>query len=327
MAINIYKSTDASAPTLSGSAGSLTALLKACLVNGYGSKAAAGWSNPFSGTNQEIFRPGSGIQHYFGIDDSGAGTGGLKEAQLTGWEVATGWATNGSPGSNTGPFPTSAQFSNGLLIRKSTTADGTARVWTVVADARTCYVFSQTGDSAGVYMGACFGEIYSLLTVTDLYRSIVVGRSAANSATISATVEMLPALSVGVSTTMSGHYMPRIYTGIGSSVPVRKWGDTARVGQTGAYLMGAAGLTLPEPVTGAIHVAPIHITDSNQDVRGRMRGLFQCCHNGAAAAPNGFVDGATVTGSGAYTGRTFYVLDAGTQYCLFFDMTGPWETN
>lgn len=328
MAITIYKSTDASAPVLSGQVGALTALLKACLVNGYGSKAAAGWSNPFSGTNQEIFRPGSGVQHYFGVDDSGAGTGGAKEAQLTGWETAAGWATNASPGSNTGPFPTSAQLSGGVMARKSTTADATARPWTVAADARTCYLFMQSGDSGTVYLGAMFGEFYSLLQTTDAYRSIVVGRPSQNVGTVTTATEMLATLAVGTTASaLAGHYVPRSYNGIGSSVNVKKWGDTARVNQTTAFFMGASGLTLPEPVTGAVHVAPIHLTDVNADVRGRMRGLFHCCHNGAAAAPAGFTDGELVSGSGAYVGRTFYVVVGGTTFCYFLDMTGPWETN
>lgn len=327
MAITIYKSTDASAPVLTGQVGSLTALLLACLVNGYGSKAAAGWTNPFSGTNARIFRPGSGVQHYFGVADDGSTAAGAKEAQLTGWETATAWATNAAPGSNTGPFPTNAQNALGVTMRKSTTADATARPWTVIADPRTCYVFMQSGDSGSVYLSACFGEVYSLLTVTDLYRSIVIGRPTPNVATISTTTELLPALSVNVGSAQGGHYMPRLYTGIGTSVPVLKWGDTARAAASAAYFMGGGGLNLPEPVTGAIHVAPIHITDTSRTVRGRMRGLFHCCHNGAAAAPNGFADGATVTGSGAYAGRTFYVVTAGTTYCAFFDITGPWETN
>lgn len=326
MAINIYRSTDASAPVLTGQVGSLTALLLACLVNGYGSKAAAGWTNPFSGTNARIFRPGSGVQHYFGVADDGSTAATAKEGQLTGWETATAWATNASPGSNTGPFPTNVQNALGVTMRKSATADATARAWAVIADARTCYVMMFTGDQAGFALGACFGEIYSLLTVPDLYRSIVIGRPTPNIATISTTTELLPVLTVNAGATIGGHYMPRIYTGIGSSAQVRKWGDAGRGNATASYFMGGSGLSLPEPVTGAIHVAPIHITDASTTVRGRLRGLFQCCHNGGASPPTGFADGATVTGSGAYTGRTFYVVNAGT-FCYFFDMTGPWETN
>ncbi len=43
--VNLYQSTDASAPILTGSAGSLVTLLDACLVNGYGTKAGRGLSH------------------------------------------------------------------------------------------------------------------------------------------------------------------------------------------------------------------------------------------------------------------------------------------
>ena len=51
MTVRIYKSTDSGAPTLTGQAFSLISLLLACLVDGYGSKAAAGWTKPYTGTN------------------------------------------------------------------------------------------------------------------------------------------------------------------------------------------------------------------------------------------------------------------------------------
>ena len=40
----LYRSTDPSAPVLTYAAGAMDALLKACLVDGYGAKAAAGWT-------------------------------------------------------------------------------------------------------------------------------------------------------------------------------------------------------------------------------------------------------------------------------------------
>ncbi|MGE3907973.1 MAG: hypothetical protein AB7K36_01385, partial [Chloroflexota bacterium] len=52
----IYRSTDSGAPVLTGQAGSLLNLLDKCLVDGYGSKAAAGWSRPYTGTNKTAYR-------------------------------------------------------------------------------------------------------------------------------------------------------------------------------------------------------------------------------------------------------------------------------
>src|SRR5438309_11659795 len=52
MTVRVYKSTDASAPALTGQVGSLTALLDAILVNGYGTKTAAGWTIGFTTTKK-----------------------------------------------------------------------------------------------------------------------------------------------------------------------------------------------------------------------------------------------------------------------------------
>ena len=75
MTVIVYRWDDPSAPVLSSpSAGSLIGVLDACLVNGYGSKAAAGWTKAFSGTKLAAYRQGGGSMCYLRIDD-GTGTG------------------------------------------------------------------------------------------------------------------------------------------------------------------------------------------------------------------------------------------------------------
>lgn len=61
MPLTIYKSTDVGAPVMNSSAGSLLAVLDACLVNGYGSKAAAGWSKTVidAPTYQAVYTQGA----------------------------------------------------------------------------------------------------------------------------------------------------------------------------------------------------------------------------------------------------------------------------
>src|SRR5690606_21289348 len=89
---------DASAPTLSGTAGSLLELLRACLVGtdgvAYGSgeneKLAAGWTEEFTGTNVAVFRnslAAGGTGDYFRIDDNGIAVGGAREAMLTAYNT------------------------------------------------------------------------------------------------------------------------------------------------------------------------------------------------------------------------------------------------
>ncbi|WP_297486902.1 MULTISPECIES: hypothetical protein [Pseudomonadota] len=56
MTVTIYSSKDASAPALTGIAGSLVAVLDACLVNGYGTKMSV-----ITGFDGLIFRLDDGL--------------------------------------------------------------------------------------------------------------------------------------------------------------------------------------------------------------------------------------------------------------------------
>jgi hypothetical protein len=85
MTVRVYKSSDASAPVLTGAVGSLVALLDACLVNGYGALAAAGWTKAFTAANKGAYKQNltgsnnaSGMHLY--VDDSGPGAGGVPRS-------------------------------------------------------------------------------------------------------------------------------------------------------------------------------------------------------------------------------------------------------
>lgn len=117
MTVTIYRSSDASAPGLTGQAGSLIGVLDACLVNGYGAKAAAGWAKEFSGTNLAVYRAPSGNRLRIRVNDTGT-----TVARVVGYETMTDVDTG------VNPFPTAAQVSGGLYVRKSETADSTVIV-------------------------------------------------------------------------------------------------------------------------------------------------------------------------------------------------------
>ena len=65
-------------------AGSLVTLLDAIIVHGYGSKRAAKWSKPYSGTSKAAYRNGAGAtaRKYIRIDDSGPGATAASGFQL-----------------------------------------------------------------------------------------------------------------------------------------------------------------------------------------------------------------------------------------------------
>jgi hypothetical protein len=328
--VTIYRSTDASAPSLTGQVGSLVTLLLDCLVNGYGSQSAAGWTNPYnSGSNKAVFRnsatDGTGL--YLNVDDNGTTT--AKEAYMTGFETMSAFNTG------TNQFPTSGQLNIGsnpagaLVCRKSTTADATARAWTVIADDTVFYLFTETGDQASptAAFPFVFGDIFSYKS-SDAYRCIIIGRNASNTASV--TNEPLSALLSGFSgstgydilaATISGHYMDRTWTGVGGSVAVGKHVDQMKMGAgQGAASTGTSGSSAnstganlglgrlntpgyfpyPNGPDGGLYLSPIWIHHSSS-VRGYLKGLWAPLHD----RPLNHND--TYSGTGNLNGKSFVV--------------------
>jgi hypothetical protein len=293
----IYRSTDGSAPTLSGTAGDLTTLLDACLVNGYGAKANAGWTIAYTATNRRAYRNGSGsTQLYWRVRDDAGGTGGAKEALIRGYE------TMSDVNTGTNPFPTNAQLAltdNSLMIRKSATADATARAWIVVADAKTCYVFIATGDLANTYIGTGFGDCYSVVS-GDVWNAFVIARGAENTATVTSNGGELDALQSALNNTMAGHYLARSYTGASGSYQfccVTTWSATS-------FAFSTVYPPYPNPADNSIYLSRVFIGSSSGLVhlRGYLRGLWHWLHNG------GVNDGDTFNGSGDLAGKTFLIV-------------------
>jgi len=322
VAVTVYKSSDASAPVLTGVAGSLITLLDAVLVNGYGAKAAAGWTKPFSGTNLAMYRNASpGTQSYWRFDDASPNTTAVgREAQFRGSEAASGISTQ------TGPFPTTTQLAtSGLAVRKSQSADATARPWIVVADAITAYLFTLPGDFTG-YSACCFGDIYSLVT-SDAYRGISIGRGVQNSP-LDDDDRLDDVATVGAAGVLTGHYMPRHYVGqIQTAIAVGKHGDAIKGNNQGT--IGSVGIvSYPNPADAALYLAQVWVHEdqgTQMVIRGRMRGFWQFLHPVGA----GVNDQDTFSGTGALAGKTFLVVrpTANGQGLFIMETSNTWETN
>jgi hypothetical protein len=308
--VTVYRSTDGSAPSLTGAVGSLVTVLNDCLVVGYGSQSAAGWTNPYnSGGNKAVFRnsavDGTGL--YLNVDDNGTTT--AKEAYMTGFETMSAFNTG------TNQFPTSAQLNIGsnpagsVVCRKSTTADSTARAWTVIADDTCFYLFTESGDFTNPTGAFCFffGDIFSYKS-SDAYRCMIIGRTTANSS--AATIEWVPALATGtttgLATAVSGHYMDRSWTGVGGSLAVGKHSDLFKTGwgnTTGVFMglnQNAAYFPYPNGPDGGLYLAPAWVHHSSA-VRGYMKG----CWNPLHTTPLNHND--TYSGTGNLAGKSFVV--------------------
>jgi hypothetical protein len=268
----IYRDSDGSAPQLTGETGKLTDLLKACLVDGYGSKSAAGWTREYydDTTKTAVFKPGAGPAHYWQVQDNGPGAGTYKEARSRGYVSMTAY------NSGSEPFPTVAQYANGQFIRKSNTANSTVRNWVIAADDRTCHLFIDAGDASAYYLHYMFGQFNSWKD-SDAYNTCHAMNVAENNTSYNGTAHPSSCVrrnSAGYDTLA----VPRAYTGLSGAVQVgfqELWifGNNG----TGVYF-GGSGATYPYPVDGSLLISPIWIHEGGL-YRGRVRGIWTPQHN------------------------------------------------
>ena len=279
MAVTVYKSTDASAPALTDVAGSLVALLDAILVNGYGSKAAAGWTIAFTATNKRAYRQGASPSFYFRVDNtSGPGT----NKAVIGYESMT------DIDIGTGPLGSGSFFGVSSNQR-----------WVCVADNKTFYLFNWRSDTPGTYNSLAYGNFTSFKS-GDAYP---VGLYAADS------------LAAVASWFLADTYeedlrglLQRNHAGVAGQVnacvvagTAVKGGGTASSGQ--AY---NGVIPYPHPVDNGLWLAPVIVCELGQHIiRGRLRGIWRPLHT-----LTGFADWDTFSGSGVLAGKTFIVITA-----------------
>ena len=320
--VTVYRSTDTSAPSLTGQVGSLTSLLNSCLVVGYGSQPAAGWSSAYSSSYHQVYRNSTtdGTGFYLNVDDSGSGSGSSREALMTGFQSATG------VGTGTGQFPTSSQLSIGIgavVCRKSNTADSTVRSWTLIADDTVFYLFTESGDYNSPTLTSLFmfGDFFSYAP-NDSYRCMIIGRNATNTSNSSS--EWVP-FSNGpyngpgpfMTYSLCGHFIAASYTGVGGSIIFGKHIDLTKSGHVGipsysgtsstvisnAYPIGgndnpSYNLVYPNPADSGLYLSPIWIHHS-----GILRGYFKGLWGPVQAAPLSHND--TFSGTNNLAGKSF----------------------
>jgi hypothetical protein len=274
-----------------------------------------GWSIAFGPTtNQADYQQGGGNLMYVDVNDNAPGVGTGKEARVRGFETMSALATG------TGPFPTVAQFANGLFIRKSATADATTRAWIVLADDRSVYMFVLTTDVAGAYYGWHFGDFFSLVA-NDSFRTILIARTTEN--TNSGAVEALPlVVQTALNVVVLGHYVPRVYTGLGSAVQVGKHTDAAKNNNSAA--VGGGALQFLNGADGGLYIGPCWVHEATVTLRGRLRGFYSGFH-----AVANFTDGDIFAGAGVYAGRSFLILKTEVSASKYYvvETSDTWESN
>jgi len=307
MTVRVYKSSDASAPVWTGAAGSIIALLDACLVNGYGAKTAAGWTKAYTGTNLAAFRQGAGSNaRYLRVADSNTGY-----CQMTGYETMTAVSTG------TGPFPTTAQLSGGVYHHKDQGQGVYApgRPWVVVADEKFVWLWNYTSDTTDLYAAIFgFGDFPSVKS-GDVYNTCILGAPGNSYSSYPQAASLEPALT----TLAPAKYCARKFDQLGSSILIGT--DTDYAKSQGNGQMGTSGLNYPHGPDGGLYLSPVNVHEYNASVgshRGVLPGMWNPCH----AVPFGSFD--TWSGSGAFSGKTFIGLRIMSNGCFALETSDTW---
>ena len=298
MAVTVYRWDDPDAPVLSNpSAGSLIAVLDACLVNGYTGKPGAGWTKAFSGTNLAAYRQGAGSMCYLRVND---GTGSFK-ATAVGYEAMTDIDTG------VNAFPTTAQLANGVYAAIGIATTAANKPWIVVADNKRFYLWVGVALTTAVDISTSttwqglffFGDIVSFKP-GDAYCCQIIGSDSASN-----TTERFGA-SEALTSGNAGSFIARASTQVAGSVNNSRCFDY--LGSSASSVMGSTqGVAYPDPVSGGINLGRVLVSNgATEGVRGRMPGLFAPLN----ALPGN--NGDTFSGVGDLAGRTFILLDCGS---------------
>ena len=168
MAVRLFRSTDASAPALSNSnAGSLITILRACLVEGFGTRTSAGWTMPFSDlpNNKAAFQSVSGdcIQ----IDDNSDYR----------WASALGFKTMSALDTGTEQYPNSDQVGAGNEYRvyKRYSSDVSTSNWAVIASDNWFYFINHQKTTSPSYPAGFFFGDYDCVNPSFTENNILTG--------------------------------------------------------------------------------------------------------------------------------------------------------
>ena len=274
--------------------------------------AGLGWAKEFSGTNLAVYKSidVASTACRLRVDDTGT-----TSARILGYETMTDVNTG------TGRFPTELQLAGGYFWPKSNLASTSARAWTLVGDGRLFYLHLShylVGSSSYSATHA-FGDFTSKRS-PDPYACLLFGHRTYLGATSGA-----PGVSTiaNSSTTTGGHYMPRAYTGLGSSRAGHRHFVSPFTAATGSTVESGNGyMQYPNPTDNGLYVAPMVVTEfAPNTYRGDLPGLYFVPMD-IGTAP--FTQGERVTGVSGLPGKTLraFISEYGP---AFVDTTGPWR--
>ncbi len=245
------------------------------------------------------------------VVDNGATAGGAKEAQIWSYESIA------SDQSGTARWPTTVQWTNGLCMRKSNTADTTRREWVLTGTGKTFVYYCKDGNATWTwYQPVTFGYVIPE-HAGDAYNTVIGGGDTFNNGGFAQSGgSRLAAFGSAPSATYP-LYMPRLWNQAGTSVACSFVGS-ASDGIWG----GTAILTYPLPSNGALVTQRVWITDVTGNLRARMPGLHAPLHQypmntGEYSTNNTGLPGVTL--------RAVDITAGGTRGQHFYEAIGDWD--
>lgn len=272
----VYMSTDPGAPQLSGQVGSLTTLLDAILVDGYGSggdsKQGLGWSREFIDTNIRVYRndPVLGTGKRLHVDDSAPAAGGAREALLRGYH-------NWSGDEGDGPFPKPEEVAAGIVWGKSSTASATDRAWVAIGNSVSLYLFvAAYNDNLLPWLAGDFKSFKP----ADVNSFVLAGHETPNTGNGQKTRALYQQASTATIQPGAGMYLAsNAGMTIKSQVARFLWGGlTNTASQSQPYGYGT-GRSYPGPVSGSLDLQRCLIGEGQYMERGWASGCYIPLHD------------------------------------------------
>ena len=267
-------------------------------------RGASGWTKPFTGTNVASYKQPAGISNGMSLRVDDNTTSNI--ARVLGYEVMT------SVSAGTSPFPTSAQSTGGLYFYKSTPTDATPCAWILVCNGPMFYLFNNANATVGWNdaNSFAFGDITSYKS-GDVKNTVIIGG-------IDTSVSpQLPILATAVPTVVTGHYVARSYTQLGSSTTLGKGTDSYKA--NGATIIGGAGLVYPNPADGGLYAAPVFISEPVAvSMRGVLPGFWNPLHNKPLAHGDVWVP------TGDLAGKTLEAINMNPSGQVFVETSDTW---
>lgn len=332
-----------SAPSLNTSdTVSLCNVLDACLVNGFGSYTAPGWSILYSESGQRVYQAPQGNQFPLYINESNNPSFGSYESQVATWWGMEAW--NGPTTAPTNVFPTTINYPFGMPFQKWYNSSSAVGIpWWFFGN-KTCFWFivgctTKSGSFGGTNttyntLPFFYGDIIPFDT-SYKYGTLIAGMSANGYTSWSSNILNYTAWTsflyknANPSSANYGFGSPYTAAFIARSYNGNDLSPAAGVLYRGAFAnnSGSFGGAVADPQTNKIIIdQPLICVGGNESSPvGKIPGLWNSISGSSVATT--YNSGDTFTDTAYSSTSTFYVFNDNTYegYYIEYDPSNPWS--